>query len=254
MLVLGLPATHPPEPVQGLLVAGWDAPVSAGSDAGRASDPALYRAVAARAGAWMTAPLAEEAEGSGWHERAIGELLARIERKTHFALEALRELRARSRDPALAVRGVQRERHGLPPLLARSRPALAAPRPGRLGGAARRGGRRLRAPRRGLRRAAPRLRRGARLLRGLGPRRGRRGARGRAPRATPRRVRAPRAPPLGRPRPPRAGRAGAGSARSSTARARARLPRRARGGCARRGRWRASAASTGGARPRSPRT
>lgn len=94
VLCLGVPATYPPEPVNGLLVSGFDAPVSRGTDDRHASDPALYRAVAARTGPWMTADLDETARDDGWHERAIGVLLARIERKTAFALEALRAVRA----------------------------------------------------------------------------------------------------------------------------------------------------------------
>ncbi|MBM4385362.1 MAG: alkaline phosphatase family protein [Deltaproteobacteria bacterium] len=101
-LVLGLPATFPPEPVRGLLVSGWDAPVSAGSDASRASDPALYRAIEARVGPWMTPDLDEGAHGEGWHDAAIDSLLTRIARKTKFALEALAQLRARGDAPDLA--------------------------------------------------------------------------------------------------------------------------------------------------------
>ena len=101
VLVLGLPATFPPEPVRGLLVAGWDAPVSAGSDASRASDPALYRAIEARVGPWMTPDLDEGAHGEAWHESAVDLLLARIERKTRFALEALAQLRAHGAPPDL---------------------------------------------------------------------------------------------------------------------------------------------------------
>lgn len=102
-LVLGLPATYPPEPVRGLLVAGWDAPVSTGSDAARATDPALYRAIEERVGPWMTPDLDEGAHGDAWHETAIDALLARIERKTRFALEALARLRARGDAPDLMV-------------------------------------------------------------------------------------------------------------------------------------------------------
>ncbi len=94
VLALGMPATFPPEPVDGLLVSGFDAPVSTGSDARSASDPDLYRAIAARAGPWMQPDLDEAARDEGFHERAVGALLARIERKTGFALEALRKLRA----------------------------------------------------------------------------------------------------------------------------------------------------------------
>jgi predicted AlkP superfamily phosphohydrolase/phosphomutase len=104
VLALGMPASYPPEPVDGLLVSGFDAPVSAGTDPGSASDPALYRSVAARAGPWMRPELDETALGEGWHERAVGVLLARIARKRDFALEALAQLRAASGGarPALA--------------------------------------------------------------------------------------------------------------------------------------------------------
>lgn len=103
VLVLGVPATHPADPVAGLLVPGFDAPVSTGSDASFASDPALYAKVAARAGAWMRPDLDEGAQGDGWHERAIDRLLARIDRKCGFAVEALRQLRESGRAPALGV-------------------------------------------------------------------------------------------------------------------------------------------------------
>lgn len=103
VLALGMPATFPPENVRGLLVCGFDAPVSTGTDASSASDPALYRSVAARTGPWMRPDLdesAEEGEGA-WHEHAIDVLLGRVRRKTDFALEALRQLRQRGESPVL---------------------------------------------------------------------------------------------------------------------------------------------------------
>jgi predicted AlkP superfamily phosphohydrolase/phosphomutase len=103
VLCLGVPATFPPDRVDGLLVPGFDAPVSTGSDAAAASDPALYTCVAARVGPWMVPDLDEAARAEGWHERAIATLLARVERKTAFALEALRQLREAGRDPELMV-------------------------------------------------------------------------------------------------------------------------------------------------------
>jgi predicted AlkP superfamily phosphohydrolase/phosphomutase len=101
VLALGMPATFPPEPIDGLLVCGFDAPVSAGSDASSASDPHLYREIAERAGPWMQPDLDEAAEDEAWHEQAIDVLLARIRRKTGFALEALTALRRAGRDPSL---------------------------------------------------------------------------------------------------------------------------------------------------------
>ncbi len=100
VLVLGMPATHPPEPVAGLLVCGFEAPVASGSDPKSASDPALYQRIAAQAGPWMRPELDESARADDFHERALETLLARIDRKREFALAALSELRA-ARDGAL---------------------------------------------------------------------------------------------------------------------------------------------------------
>ncbi len=105
VLALGMPASFPPEPLRGLLVAGFDAPVSAGSSARAASDPDLYRELEAQVGPWMTPGLDETARSEGFHERAIPALLARIAQKERFALAALAALRARrgGRPPDLAL-------------------------------------------------------------------------------------------------------------------------------------------------------
>jgi len=99
VLSLGMPATWPPEPVNGLLVAGFDAPVSTGTDPTSASDPGLYAAIAARVGSWM-APELDEGAGGGWDEAAADALVRRVRRKTDFALEALRMLGASARGQA----------------------------------------------------------------------------------------------------------------------------------------------------------
>ena len=159
VLVLGVPATHPADPVAGLLVPGFDAPVSTGSGASFASDPALYQRVAARAGAWMRPDLDEGAHGDGWHERAIERLLARIDRKCGFAIEALRQLREDGREPALGVvvfsesdtvaHHYWRDHDAASP---RHDPAASAARKGALIAVVRTPRRRVRCPARGVRR------------------------------------------------------------------------------------------------------
>jgi predicted AlkP superfamily phosphohydrolase/phosphomutase len=101
VLVLGLPATYPPESLDGLLVPGFDAPVSNASDAESTSNPPLYRRIAARAGPWMRPDLDESARGEDFHETAVATLLARIERKTEFARIALEEMKADGGRPEL---------------------------------------------------------------------------------------------------------------------------------------------------------
>jgi len=105
VLVLGMPATHAPEALDGLLVCGFDAPVSSGTDERSASDPALYRAIAAKAGPWMRPELNESSRADDFHERAVSTLLARIDRKRDFALEAIDRLKAQSAGamPALTM-------------------------------------------------------------------------------------------------------------------------------------------------------
>jgi predicted AlkP superfamily phosphohydrolase/phosphomutase len=99
VLALGMPATFPPESVNGLVVAGSDAPVAAGDEARSASEPGLYRAVAERAGSWTQPDLAGNAHEEGWHERALDQLLEDIHRKKRFALEALAQSRAAAGGP-----------------------------------------------------------------------------------------------------------------------------------------------------------
>jgi predicted AlkP superfamily phosphohydrolase/phosphomutase len=65
-LVLGVPGTFPPEAVDGLLVSGFDAPVSTGTDPRSASDPELYQRIAERVGPWMRADLDEAADSEDW--------------------------------------------------------------------------------------------------------------------------------------------------------------------------------------------
>ncbi len=92
VLVLGVPATFPPEPLDGLLVPGFDAPVSTGSDADATSNPTLYRRIEGKAGPWMR-PAAKEGKGLEL-ERTRERLLDRIEAKTRFAQVAIEQLRA----------------------------------------------------------------------------------------------------------------------------------------------------------------
>ncbi len=91
VLVLGVPTTFPPEDVNGLLVPGFDAPVSTGSSAESASDPALYCEIEAAVGPWMRPALKED--GSATPERTLATLEERIALKTRFSLKALERLR-----------------------------------------------------------------------------------------------------------------------------------------------------------------
>ncbi|MEX2016546.1 MAG: alkaline phosphatase family protein, partial [Candidatus Hydrogenedentales bacterium] len=85
--VLGVPATYPPEPVNGVLVAGFDSPVAQGVDRSFVYPPERYRQVRD----WKFADFQEGAIGPGWHERALERLLQGVATKERIAAELLAE-------------------------------------------------------------------------------------------------------------------------------------------------------------------
>jgi predicted AlkP superfamily phosphohydrolase/phosphomutase len=87
--VLGLPGTYPPEPVNGCMVSGFDAPVTT-----RATRSFIYpRALAdevMRLGGFTFADFQEFHVGPGWYRTALSRLLDGVERKRDLALALLR--------------------------------------------------------------------------------------------------------------------------------------------------------------------
>ncbi|MBM3289200.1 MAG: hypothetical protein FJY92_03530 [Candidatus Hydrogenedentes bacterium] len=87
--VLGVPGTYPPEPVNGVMVAGFDSPVATSIDRSFVHPPELYDQVRA----WRFADFQEHDIRAGWHAMALERLLAKIEDKTRVALDLLRRER-----------------------------------------------------------------------------------------------------------------------------------------------------------------
>jgi len=85
--VLGVPGTYPPEPVNGFLVSGFDSPVATAVDSSCVYPPERFRQVRD----WRFADFQESHIGPGWHEAALGALLAKIEDKEAIALDLLQE-------------------------------------------------------------------------------------------------------------------------------------------------------------------
>ena len=83
--VLGVPATYPPEPVNGVMVAGFDSPVCMGIDRSFVYPPALFPEVRK----WRFAALQETRIGRGWHAKALPKLLAKIADKEAIAVKLL---------------------------------------------------------------------------------------------------------------------------------------------------------------------
>ncbi|HQL95927.1 MAG TPA: alkaline phosphatase family protein [Candidatus Hydrogenedentes bacterium] len=82
VVVAGVPATWPPEPVNGLMLSGFDSPVATSVDASF-----VYpRARAAEAAGWRFADFQEGHIGPGWHAEALRRLLRGIEAKERILL------------------------------------------------------------------------------------------------------------------------------------------------------------------------
>ena len=86
--VLGMPGTYPPEPVNGCMVSGFDAPVTT-----RATRSFVYpRSLAdevMRLGGFTFADFQEFNVGPGWYRTALSRLLQGVERKRDLALALL---------------------------------------------------------------------------------------------------------------------------------------------------------------------
>ncbi len=85
--VLGVPGTYPPEPLNGVMVSGFDSPVCTGVDRSFVYPAARYSQVKD----WRFADFQEHHIGPGWHAAALEKLLTGIESKTRCAEALLAE-------------------------------------------------------------------------------------------------------------------------------------------------------------------
>jgi predicted AlkP superfamily phosphohydrolase/phosphomutase len=83
--VLGLPATYPPEALNGVLVSGFDAPVATGIDRSFVRPPELFDEMRRAVGPYEVTEFQELHIGPGWHEQALEKLLHAAERRTQIS-------------------------------------------------------------------------------------------------------------------------------------------------------------------------
>jgi len=83
--VVSVPGTYPPEPVNGIMISGFDSPVATSVDASFVYPRELYPEVRG----WRFADFQESDIGPGWHARALELLLAKIEDKERITLRLL---------------------------------------------------------------------------------------------------------------------------------------------------------------------
>jgi predicted AlkP superfamily phosphohydrolase/phosphomutase len=78
---IAVPTTWPPEAINGVVVSGFDGPVSTGIDASFCHPKEIYREIKDRFGGMKFADFQESRIGDGWHEEALDALLREIPRK-----------------------------------------------------------------------------------------------------------------------------------------------------------------------------
>ena len=89
--VLGLPTTYPPQPVNGFLIAGFDAPVTTGIDAAFVYPPQLYHELRREVGTYRITDFQELNIGPSWHADALASLQSALRDRTAIAEYLLRQ-------------------------------------------------------------------------------------------------------------------------------------------------------------------
>jgi predicted AlkP superfamily phosphohydrolase/phosphomutase len=83
--VLGVPTTYPPEPINGIMVGGFDSPVATGIDGSFVHPPSFYDEMCREVGAYSFADFQELRIGPGWHAAALPKLRHALDRKRDLA-------------------------------------------------------------------------------------------------------------------------------------------------------------------------
>ena len=91
--VIGVPTTYPPEPVNGIMVGGFDSPVATGIDGSFVHPRAFYDEMTRAVGPYSVTDFQELTIGPGWHADALPKILAAVDRKRDLATYVLRRER-----------------------------------------------------------------------------------------------------------------------------------------------------------------
>ena len=89
--VIGVPGTYPPEPVNGFMISGFDAPVATGINDSFVHPPGLYEEIKREVGENRITGFQEVNIGPGWHDTAFRMLLSCLERKVEIARHLMRK-------------------------------------------------------------------------------------------------------------------------------------------------------------------
>src|SRR5262245_17020407 len=89
--VVSVPATYPPEPVYGVMVSGFDTPLTAAIDGSFVHPRDRWPEIRGMVGRLPFADFQEVATGPGWHDGAVHALLDGIERRCRLGEALLRD-------------------------------------------------------------------------------------------------------------------------------------------------------------------
>lgn len=82
---MGFPTTYPPEPVNGFMISGFDAPVTTGIDSSFVYPRSLYHELRRKIGPYAITEFQEIDIGPGWHRAALEGLFSALGRKMDYA-------------------------------------------------------------------------------------------------------------------------------------------------------------------------
>jgi predicted AlkP superfamily phosphohydrolase/phosphomutase len=88
--VLTVPGTYPPEPIHGVMVSGWDSPLTTAVDGSFVHPRSFFHELEATVGRLPFADFQEMDTGPGWHEDALEKLLDGIARRGTLVRHCLR--------------------------------------------------------------------------------------------------------------------------------------------------------------------
>ena len=83
--VIGMPATHPPERLNGCMVSGFDSPLAYRWDRGFVLPASYFEEITRAVGPYRFSACGEDHVDEGWHDRAKGEILDSLEQQTRVA-------------------------------------------------------------------------------------------------------------------------------------------------------------------------
>lgn len=82
---MGFPTTYPPEPVNGIMIAGFDSPLAVTADSSFCHPPELWNELKSKVHPYTLAGIQELKTGRGWHRTAAETILETVRQRTAIA-------------------------------------------------------------------------------------------------------------------------------------------------------------------------